>query len=167
MTEAHDDAPLGLADIAPVDLPEGLFEDMIAVAVDPDTPPVDDSVLPDDDPSGDTGDTGGDDGPVDLGDLDDDAGADGDPDPGDDGSAGHDLPGRDLPADDPDDPLAGEAEGGATTDPAVDPAAYHDPLAGDPAEDPAAHADPGVDGGLDGDTDDLHTDLPDHDDTGM
>lgn len=120
MTTPADDAPLGLPDLDPAEPPEGLFERLTAIAVDPSTPPVDDSLIPADSPAGGEeagGDeVGGDE--VDLGDLDDDE------DP---------VPGGESPADDAD-PASPEAPADSA-DPLEDP--LDDPL-DDPLADPSA-----------------------------
>ena len=130
MTEDHDEAPLGLADLAPVEMPEGLFETMIAVAVDPATADVDPDLIPGPGEDGPVGDT-----EVDLADLDDsphDAPIHHDGTPSTGGSGDNsdvaDYVGIAYPAAD-------------SVDPVVDPAAYNDPLAGGPGEDPAVHGD--------------------------
>lgn len=130
MTEDHDEAPLGLADLAPVEMPEGRFEQMIAVAVDPATADVDPDLIPESGADGPA-----DDADVDLSDLDD---------AGDDDPPGHDdTPSTGDTGDNPGDvENVGIADPAVDpVDPAVDPAAYHDPLAGDPGEDPAVHGD--------------------------
>lgn len=136
MSTPADDAPLGLPDLDPAEPPEGLFERLTAIAVDPSTPPVDDALIPADSPAG-GGESGGDE--VDLADLDDD----------EDLVAGAEAPAEEAgPAADPEDPLA---------DPLTDPCA--DPFA-DPAAEHDGAADPGYgDEDLGGETDGVYDDL--------
>lgn len=136
------DADLGLAELAPVELPDELFEKMLSVAVDPATPAVDPDLVPG------AGDEPGDPGEVDLADLDDEPGetavpppesGDGDDDEESQETEGDPLAGLDDPAEDPfaEDP----AVAGTHADDPADAGAYDEAL---PEPDPYGHDDPGV-----------------------